>query len=48
MTISKRKNHSMNLYQVDINTEIDAISVLLTDVPPDDVEGLLKAALKNF
>lgn len=29
MTISKRKNHSMNLYQVDINTEIDAISVLV-------------------
>ena len=29
MTISKRKNHNMNLYQVDINTEIDAISVLV-------------------
>ena len=29
MTISKRKNHNMNLYQVDIYTEIDAISVLV-------------------
>lgn len=47
MIISKRRNHSIDLYQVDIITEIDAISVLVNAYDENEILAIAQTMFEQ-
>lgn len=47
MIISKIRNHSIDLYQVDITTEIDAISVLVNAYDENEILAITQTMFEQ-
>lgn len=47
MIISKRRNHSIDLYQVGITTEIDAISVLVNAYDENEILAIAQTMFEQ-